>query len=208
MSTTDSQNTSRASRLRKPAAVAAAALTAVALAACGNANNRETTGSYAGEGGVAAPYLSVGSLVYNVQISRALNPYDTEDKAYLEGVPQSERELQPGEEWFAVFIKVYNETGSPHTDAALGELTVSDTEGGHVYHPVVTSSYNLYTYRQSTIRGKGEIPLPGSTAYSGPIGGALLLYKIKMESLEYRPLTLHIVSPTNPSETASAELDV
>jgi hypothetical protein len=205
MSFSNFQQTGRIARLRRPAAIAAALLTAVALSACGNANQRETTGTYAGDGGVAAPYLSVGPLVYQVQMSRALNPYDTEDKAYLEGVPVSERKLNPGEEWFGVFVKVFNETGKPHPDAT--EMTVSDTEG-NVYHPIAVKSTNLYSYRPTVIAGKGEIPLPSSTAYSGPIGGALLLYKIKLESLDNRPLKIHIVSPTNPTETASAELDV
>lgn len=191
--------------MRRPAAVAAALLTAAALSACGNANQTETTGTYAGVGGVAAPYLSVGQLVYSVQMSRALNPYDTEDKAYLEGVPASESKLKPGEEWFGVFVKVINETGAPHPDAT--EITVSDTEG-NVYHPIAVKITNLYAYRPGVIRAKGEIPLPSSTAYSGPISGALLLYKVKLESLDSRPLKIHIVSPTNPTETASAELDV
>lgn len=191
--------------MRRPAAVAAALLTAVALSACGNASKPETTGTYAGEGGVGAPYLSVGSLVYQVQMSRALNAYDTEDKAYLEGVPASESKLKPGEEWFGVFVKVYNETGAPHPDAT--EMTVSDAEG-IVYHPIVVKTTNLYAYRPGIVSAKGEIPLPSSTAYSGPISGALLLYKIKLESLDNRPLKIHVVSPTNPTETASAELDV
>lgn len=199
------QQAGRIARFRRPAAVAAALLVAVALSACGNANERETTGTYAGDGGVAAPYLSVGRLVYQVQMSRALNPYDTEDKAYLEGVPASERKLSPGEEWFGVFVKVYNETGKPHADAS--EITVSDTEG-KVYSPIAVKSTNLYAYRPTVIVAKGEIPLPDSTAYSSPIGGALLLYKIKLESLDNRPLKIHIVSPTSPAETASAELDV
>lgn len=205
MSTRANQHTTRASRLRKPAAAAAALLAAISIAACGNANTRETTGTYAGEDGAAAPYLSVGPLLYNVQISRALNPYDTEDSAYLEGLTPAQRELKPGEEWLGVFIRVYNETGKQQPDA--NEITVSDTEG-NVYHPVNPNSYNLYTYRPGMVPEKGDIPLIGSTAYSGPTGGALLLYKIKLESLENRPLTLKVVSPTNPSETASAELDV
>ena len=36
----------------------------------------------------------------------------------------------------------------------------------------------------------------------------LLLYKIQIVSLDNRPLELKIVDPRNPSQTASAELDV
>ncbi len=187
-------------------AAVAALLTGLVVAACGSANVPVTTGTYTGEGGVGAPYLEVGSLVYEVQISRALNPYSAEDSAYLEGVPASERELKPGEEWFGVFIKVWNETKSPHPD--VGDITVSDTEG-NVYHPITTESTNLYEYRPGVVEPKGEVPQPGSTAYYGPTGGALLLYKIKLESLNNRPLEINIPSPTDPQKVvAKAELDV
>lgn len=186
------------------AAVAALAC-ATALSACGNANIRETSGTYAGEGGVAAPYLSVGALEYQVQISRALNPYDVEDEAYLRDVPEDERELSPGEEWFGIFIQVYNKTDSAHEDAS--EFLVSDTEG-HVYRPIAVGSSNLYAYEPGTIPAKGELPVPDSTAAVGPTAGMMLLYKIKLESLEDRPMTLTIVSPTNSEVSAKAELDV
>lgn len=207
MSTRPNQHTtSRASRLRKPAAVVAALLAAVSIAACGSSNTRETTGIYTGDNGAPAPYLSVGPLLYNVQISRALNPYDTEDSSYLTGLTPAQRELKPGEEFFGVFLRVYNETGKQYADAS--EITVSDAKG-NLYRPIVpTSGYNPYVYRPGTVPQKSLIPLPGSTAFYGPVSGALLLYKIKLESLEYRPLTIKIVSPTKPSETASAELDV
>src|SRR5579875_3175983 len=96
---------------RNAAALLGAVLCSLAIAACGNSNERLTSGTYAGEGGVPAPYLQVGDLAYQVQISRQLNPYEEEDQAYLEGIPPALQQLKPGEEWFAVFLQVYNETG-------------------------------------------------------------------------------------------------
>ena len=55
---------------------------------------------------------------------------------------------------------------------------------------------------------KGELPLPESVAGSGATGGAVLLYKIQVVSLDNRPLELKIVDPNDASQTASAELDV
>lgn len=193
-------------RHRRPIAVIGALLVAVALAACGGSSElRETSGTYDGSGGLAAPYLSVGPLVYQVQISRALNPYDVEDSAYLAGLSASQRELRPGEEFFAVFMQVYNETGKGHP--AAGDITVSDIEG-HTYHPIEPDGTNLYAYRPGTVvPAKEQLPILSSTAASGPINGLMLLYKISLESLEYRPLKVKIVSPTNPSEVATAELD-
>lgn len=183
-----------------------ALLVCLALAACGGSSEvKETSGTYAGEGGLGAPYLSVGPLVYQVQISRALNPHDTEDSAYLQGFSFSQRKLHPGEELFAVFMQVYNQTGK--SQIAASEVTIHDTEG-NVYHPIEAGKENLYAYRPNmTVPAKSQLPAPSSAAYSGPVNGLMLLYRIKLESLENRPLTVKIVSPTDPSQTASAVLD-
>ncbi len=192
-------------RPRKLAAIGAAGLASIALAACGGTDKPQKNGTYAGEGGAGAPYLAVGPLTYSVQISRSLNPYDTEDSAYLQGLSSKQRELHPGEEWFGVFMQVYDKTGASHE--AAREITVHDTEG-NVYKPVEPNQYNLYTYRPgASVPAEGQLPLPSSTAASGPVNGLLLLYKLKLTSLENRPLTVKIVSPTDPSQTASAELD-
>ncbi|MHB1537592.1 MAG: hypothetical protein ACYCUM_00445 [Solirubrobacteraceae bacterium] len=190
---------------RRRLVLAGAVLTAIALSACGRANTRETTGTYAGQNGAAAPYLNVGKLVYQVQISRSLNPWETEDSAFLEGLPNAGKELNAGEEWFGVFMQVYNETKSSHLDAS--NVTISDTEG-HVYHPIIPSATNPFAYRPGQIPQKGQVPSLDSPASYDSTGGALLIYRIKLESLEDRPLQINISNPEDPSESASAELDV
>jgi len=62
------------SRLRKLPLVLGALLAALLLAACGDSHTKVSTGTYAGEGGKNAPYLNVGPLIYEVQLSRQLNP--------------------------------------------------------------------------------------------------------------------------------------
>jgi hypothetical protein len=178
---------------------------AVALGACGDSHTRVSTGTYAGESGANAPYLDVGPLIYEVQLSRALNPSDTEDASYLEGLPPAARALSVGEEWFAVFLQVYNNT--PRSLPAATEVTISDTQG-NVYAPTPPSQGNAFAYRGGEVPAKGQLPLPGSVSASGATQGALLLYKIHMVSLDNRPLKLRIVDPIDPTATASAELDV
>lgn len=180
-------------------------LGALALGACGESHTRVTTGTYAGESGQNAPYLNVGPLIYEVQLSRELNPADTEDRAYLAGLPASVRKLNPGEEWFAVFMQVFNET--EHTHKAATSFTISDTQG-NAYTPVPPAPTNEFAYRNGLVASKGRIPALNTVAANGPTQGALLLYKIKIVSLDNRPLELKIVDPTDPSQTASAELDV
>jgi hypothetical protein len=193
------------SRLRTFSLLALSLLAVLALGACGDSHTRVSTGTYAGESGAAAPYLDVGPLVYQVQQSRELNPYDTEDASYLEGLTPEQRQLQPGQEWFGVFLQVFNHTGQSHP--AASELTVTDTQG-NTYTPVIPEATNPFTYRAGLVPPSGRLPIPDSVAASGPIQGALLLYKIQVVSLDNRPLKIKIVDPTNSAQTASAELDV
>jgi len=193
------------SRPRKPIVALLALLAALALGACGNSDTRVTTGTYAGESGQNAPYLNVGPLIYEVQLSRQLNPANIEDAAYLRGLTPLERHLAPGQEWFAVFLQVYNHSSIP-LQAAIN-LTISDTQN-NTYIPVVPDDTNEFAYRGGLVPAKSQLPVPESVASSGATQGALLLYKIQIVSLDNRPLELKIVDPDNPSQTASAELDV
>jgi hypothetical protein len=86
-------------------------------------------------------------------------------------------------------------------------VTVTDTQN-NVYTPLVPNATNEFAYRGGLVPAKGELPLPESVASSGATGGAVLLYKIQVVSLDNRPLELKIVDPNNASQTASAELDV
>ena len=191
--------------VRKFSLLALALVAALALSACGESHSRVSTGTYAGESGANAPYLDVGPLIYEVQLSRELNPYNTEDASYLQGLSPAERQLAPHQEWFAVFVQVYN-NGSRELPAAT-QITIADTQG-NVYTPLAQEAVNPFTYRAGMVPAKGQIPAPGTTAADGATQGALLLYKISVYSLDNRPLELKIVDPSDSSQTASAELDV
>jgi hypothetical protein len=177
----------------------------LALSACGDSHTRIVTGTYAGESGANAPYLDVGPLVYEVQLSRELNPTNSEDAAYLQGLSAAERKLEPGQEWFAVFVQVYNNSSQALPSAT--DLTIADTQGNS-YPRVLPAAINPYAYRAGMVPAKGQLPAPDTTASYGGTQGALLLYKIQVVSLDNRPLELKIVDPTDPSQTAKAELDV
>jgi hypothetical protein len=184
---------------------ALAVLGALALGGCGDSHTKVSTGTYAGESGASAPYLDVGPLTYQVQLSRQLNPLDTEDSAYLQGLTPAQRRLEPGQEWFGIFIQVYN--NSPRVHPAASGATIIDTQN-NLYSPEALPLVNQFAYRGGLVPGDGRLPELGSVAANGGTQGALLLYKIQTVSLDNRPLRLQIVDPTNASETASAELDV
>ena len=191
-------------RSRSPRAVLAVLcpVALMLLAGCGSSHSRVSTGTYAGESGANAPYLDVGPLIYEVQISRQLNPWNTADATYLQGVPPAQGKLLPGQEWFAVSLQVYNETTKPLL--ATSAIALSDTQG-NIYRPVPLGPTNLFAYRGGIVRSKNMLPIPGTPARVFGSQGQLLLFKIATISLDNRPLEIHIVSPHS---SASAELDV
>jgi hypothetical protein len=191
--------------LRKLPLLAAVLVAALALGACGDSHTKVSTGTYAGESGANAPYLNLGPLIYEVQLSRQLNPNNSEDAGYLQGVPYGEGQLKKGEEWFGVFIQVYNNT--EHAHQAAEAISISDTEG-NVYHPVEVLPTNHYIYRGGVMPPKSIIPKADTTASFGPTQGALLLFKIKTYSLNNRPLEIKIQEPEGLLHSVSAELDV
>jgi hypothetical protein len=192
--------------LGKLALLGALLALALALSACSdNSHTRVTTGTYAGESGQNAPYLNVGPLIYEVQLSRELNPYDTEDATYLADLSPAQAKLEPGEEWFAVFLQVYNESSIPHPAAT--NISISDTQE-NIYTPIVPPTTNEFAYRAGLVPPKGRIPALDTVAANGPTQGAVLLFKIKVVSLDNRPIEIKIVDPSDPTQTASAELDV
>jgi hypothetical protein len=193
------------SRLRKLPLLGLVLLATVTLGACGDSHTKVSTGTYAGESGQNAPYLDIGPLVYEVQLSRELNPTDEEDAQYLQGLSAEQRKLEPGEEWFGVFMQVYNNTSQPLTAAT--DVTITDTQENS-YIPIFPASSNPYIYKAGTVAPKEHLPIADSIAFEGPTQGALLLFKIKTVSLDNRPLKIKIVDPDDSAETATAELDV
>jgi hypothetical protein len=193
------------SRLRKLPLLGLVLLATVALGACGDSHTKVSTGTYAGESGQNAPYLDVGPLVYEVQLSRELNPNDEEDAQYLQGLSAEQRKLEPGQEWFGVFMQVYNNSSQSLTAAT--DVSIADTQENS-YIPVFPASSNPYIYKAGTVAAKEHLPIADSIAFEGPTQGALVLFKIKTVSLDNRPLTIKIVAPDDAAQSATAELDV
>ena len=61
-------------------------------------------------------YIAAGPITYQLQISRELNPYGTEDSAYLKGLPAGRpADARPNQLWYGVFLWAKNQTGHPAT---------------------------------------------------------------------------------------------
>jgi hypothetical protein len=58
------------------------------------------------------------------------------------------------------------------------------------------------------IQPNSQLPLPGTPAFDGPIGGETLLFKIPYSTDDNRPWQLHIVNQADPQQRAIVVLDV
>src|SRR5262249_6091666 len=97
-----------------------AAFAALALAGCGE---KTDIVRFAEPEGTS---VHVGTLVYQVQMSRYLNPADREDREYLVGVPANEPKPTAEEIWFGVWMRVKNY--SNETLQPTREFVIEDTE--------------------------------------------------------------------------------
>jgi hypothetical protein len=166
-------------RIAATAALAVAlALLAGVLSACGEEAESEV---------VEGEPIELGDLEYNVQITRFLNPDDTEDSEYLLGQPPP----SPGTEYLGVFMVIENET--EEAIASASDYIVIDTLDAE-YEPVESESpYALDV--GADVPAEGQLPLPGTTAATGPNQGSLLIFEVDDGVSENRPLELEIVAP-------------
>jgi len=159
------------------------------LAACGEEEQHTEV--------VEGQPLELGELRYNIAITRFLNPNDVEDSEYLAGLP----EPPPGENYLGVFLTIKNDSEEDQQSAFTYRVT--DTTGAE-YDPVETD--NPYALEiGATVPGNGELPIPDSTAATGVIEGAMLLFLVDSEVSENRPLELEI---SGPDGEGLVELDI
>jgi hypothetical protein len=142
--------------------------------------------------------MRLGDLLYNVQITRFLNPKDDEDKGYLAGQPL----LGDNRYYLGVFMQIQNEG-----DTAQGipkDFTVVDTVGT-TFKPVPSDS-PFALHLGTNVPAGGDVPPPESTAANGPIQGSMVLFRIDDQAIEDRPLILHVPSASGPP--GEVELDI
>jgi len=156
---------------------------ALGVAACGRENN-PTTGENDGV------YVTAGPTTYQLQISRALNPYATEDSQYLKGLPPTDLSLRPKQLWYGVFLWAKNQT--KRTVPTANTFDIVDTEGNHYYPLPVNPSVNGYAWTTKALGPDTTQPGPDTQASFGPTQGGLLLFKLNDSVYDNRPLTLEI----------------
>jgi hypothetical protein len=161
---------------------------ALALSGCSRKHN---VVSFAKTEGI---YIDVGPLDYQVQHSRQINPRLTPDKAFLTGLPEFVTPPTKDETWFAVWLRVENQTKAAAPAATKFEIT--DTLG-KVYEPMpIRVADNPLAYGAPVLQPKEVFPSLDSVAGDATAQGALLIFKISYGSLGNRPLEFKIKTDT------------
>jgi hypothetical protein len=161
----------------------------IGVTACGSGNPREVE-----EGEV----VEVGHLKYTVVFSRYLNENDAEDTAYLAGQSPIGNE----ENYFGVFLQVQNKTHG--TLGLVNELWITDAED-HKYTALSSESEFAFPFGGHVTENEA-MPADDSTSQSGPIQGAVAIFKLPEAVSSNRPLLLHIPGPTGESGIVKLDL--
>ena len=146
--------------------------------------------------------LEVGGLKYRVYITRQINQHDAEDRSYYDGP-----EAPPGTTYYGVFLTACNEGDQPLKP--VDDFTVRDNQGNE-FKPLELPETNDFAYRPRRLVKGACVPEAGSAPANGPTGGALLVFKIPVQSIENRPLELEIedVNDKGKLEKGEIELDL
>ncbi len=172
---------------RRLLTLSCAAALAVGLAACGKSNDPLT----ANNDGV---YVEAGPITYQLQVSRELNQYATEDRQYLVGLPAGAGALAPDQEWYMVSLWAKNQTN--RVARTSDNFAIVDTQGNPYFPVPVDTSVNQYAWTPQLLAPGAIEPGPDTTASFGPTQGGLLLFKLNSTVYDNRPLTLEIRSPS------------
>jgi len=159
----------------------AALAISLATAACGKDEERTS--------GAEGEYINAGDAVYQVQLSRLLNPEQKPDDDYLRGQPA----LSADQVYLGVFMSVENEGKADYLPPR--DMKVVDTQGNE-YLPIDVSATGFGLSFSEPLKHGDFSPPPDSPAATGQEGGALVLFRLSQESAtENLPLDLVIPAP-------------
>ncbi|MDQ6732465.1 MAG: hypothetical protein M3022_19800 [Actinomycetota bacterium] len=186
--------------VRRLNTVVCTALLAVGVAACGQQAHPRVADANNNGG-----YVDAGPVTYQLQVSRILNPYSTEDRQYVAGLPSGTTLPNAQQSWYGVFLQGVNQTKQPQT--TTDNFVITDTQGNHYYPLKLNPTANQYAWTSESLAPLQIEPKPGTTASFGPTQGGLLLFRIGNSAYSNRPLTLEILGSGN-QPLASISLDL
>jgi hypothetical protein len=180
--------------------LACLAAMALGLAACGRESQPQQADANNNGG-----YVDAGPITYQLQVSRQLNPYATEDSQYITGLPAGTPQPKPDEMWYGVFLQAKNQSDA--AAKSTDTFDIVDTQGNKYYPLQLNTSENPYAWQSMTLQPSATQPLADTTASYGPTQGQLLLFKLPTNVYSNRPLTLQIHSP-GQSTPSTISLDL
>jgi hypothetical protein len=176
---------------------------AAALAGCGARGSKSTVG----DANNAGFYVRGGQLTYQVEISRQLNPYGTEDRAYLTGLPAGTQPPGGDELWFAVFIWAKNFGTTAHETVPASDFDIVDTQGNTYYPVALNPAANPLAWTQMRLGPQATEPGVDTLASEDASQGSELLFKLNDSIYANRPLSLEIHVP-GQAEPSTISLDL
>jgi hypothetical protein len=179
---------------RLPVIALAALLLAVPLvtSACGSDENRTN--------GDEGEFINVGNAVYQVQLTRLLNPNIRPDDSYLRGQPAT----TGNEEYLGVFLRIENKGDVPYQPPR--DMKVVDTVGNE-YLPLDATQGGFGLEFGKPIAPGSVAPPPNSPAAEGPNSGALVLFRVKTDSATNN-LPLELDVPSGGTASSKITLDI
>ena len=144
--------------------------------------------------------IHVGDAVYQVQLSRLLNPEQRPDDEYLRGQPP----LTRTQDYLGTFLTISNEGKASYSPPR--DMKVVDTQGNQ-YLPLGTPQASFGLDFGHPIAPDQKAPPPDSPAAAGPEGGALVLFRVKSESATDN-LPLYLEVPDKEVKTSRIRLDI
>jgi hypothetical protein len=164
----------------------------LAVASCGN--QKELTQGEEGD------YVHAGDAVYQVQLTRLLNPRQRPDDTLVRG----QVKLPSDEQFLAVFLKIKNEGDRAYSPPR--DLKVVDSEGNQ-YLPLDATQSGFGLDFAEALAPHGKAPPPNSPAAEGPSHAAMVLFRVKNTSAtDNLPLELEV--PTGGDKSSKIRLDV
>jgi hypothetical protein len=177
----------------------ALALLLLVVVGCGSGTGVATTAETEGL------YLDINGLKYQIQMSRYMNPADIEDREYFIGLSEGTAQPRADETFFGVWVRVQNVSDQTRPSATTWEI--HDTLD-NVYRPIpVDTEINPFVYQPQDVPPGAVLPKPSTAAGQGPTQGLLLIFKLKTDSLQNRPLELRFGNGGG-SQTGTYDLDV
>jgi hypothetical protein len=176
-------------KLRRLRIATCALVLALGLAACGHKQAHPSVADANNNGG----YVDAGPITYQLQISRELNPYSTEDSQYVKGLPPGTVGPTANQLWYGVFLWAKNQTSEPQTTS--DSFVISDTQGNHYYPIKVDPDINEFAWTAQTLKPLNTEPGPDTVGADGPTQGGLILFKLDSAVYANRPLTFYILGP-------------